>query len=88
MTRPVAERGGGRDWVERGSMTGRSCCRCTGDNASVEFDDSGDGASPFAMRRRVCATGRAGWSSATAPDVTDYPTAPLRRSGRRPRPNR
>ena len=81
MLRPVAERWG-RDWVERGTMAARFLQPLyEGEEASVEFDDGGDGT--ITVRNGagdVCATGRAGWTEATAPKVDRYPTAPLPQS--------
>lgn len=77
MVRPVAATWG-REWVERGMMTGRFVQPVyEGDDATVDFDEASGELVIRNAAGETCATGRAGWSSMAAPDVADYPEAPL-----------
>jgi acyl dehydratase len=77
MVRPVAA-AWGRDWVERGTMTARFVKPLyEGDDAGVDFDEGSGDLTVHNSDGVVCATGRAGWTSANAPDVGAYPTTPL-----------
>jgi hypothetical protein len=75
MVRPVVE-SLGRDWISRGAMSARLHAPLyDGDDATVDFDGetitvrNGEGA--------VCATGTAGWTTATPPKLEEYPLAPM-----------